>query len=396
MTTSWDGWEMLPLGDKNVCLEIRSGFACGTKDTKAGVPHLRMNNISTDSDMDFVLVRRIPIDIAKKKNKWLQPGDVLFCNTNSTQLVGKTCLFSGWSERCTFSNHITRIRTNNKTILPKWLALCLRQLWMSKYFSINCREFVGQSGFNNDKLKTVEIPVPLLPEQHRIVARIEDLTRRAEEARKTAIEREAELDVLLQAIYCRMIEGVSWETLEDVASLVRRAVKTKPHEKYEEMGIRSFGKGTFRKPILTGKQIGNKRIYYIHKGDLVFNNVFAWEKAIAVAKEEDHGRVGSHRFITYEPHKGKSTSEFLCHHFLSERGIEDIRAASPGSAGRNRTLGLKKLEKILVPVPDYDEQQRFTEIARRRQLVQQESAGIEEDMKSFTAALLAKAFRGEL
>lgn len=193
-----------------------------------------------------------------------------------------------------------------------------------------------------------------------------------------------------------MTEGVEWKPLEQVASLIRRAVKTKPDERYEEMGIRSFGKGTFQKPVLTGKQIGNKRIYTIHEGDLVFNNVFAWEKAIAVAKTEDHGRVGSHRFITYVPHEGQATSEFLCHHFLGERGIEDIRAASPGSAGRNRTLGLKKLEKILVPVPEYSKQKHFAKIAKRRQLIQLETADIEDQLKAFQSALLAKAFRGEL
>lgn len=245
-------------------------------------------------------------------------------------------------------------------------------------------------------IENLEISVPPLPEQHRIVARIEELTRRAEAARNTAAEREAELDVVLQAIYSRMIDGVDWVPLNQVASLVRRAIQTMPDEEYEEMGIRSFGKGTFKKPVLTGTQIGNKRIYLIHEGDLVFNNVFAWEKAIAVAKQEDHGRVGSHRFITYEPHKGSTTSEFLCYHFLGERGIEDIRAASPGSAGRNRTLGLKKLDEILVPVPGYEEQNRFAEIAKRRQLVQQESARIGEDLVTFTSALLAKAFRGEL
>jgi type I restriction enzyme S subunit len=245
-------------------------------------------------------------------------------------------------------------------------------------------------------VESFEIPVPPIDEQRRIVARIEELTRRAEEARKLAAEREAERDALLQALYSRMIEGVEWKPLKKIASLVRRAVKTKPDGRYEEMGIRSFGKGTFQKPVLTGKQIGNKRIYTIHEGDLVFNNVFAWEKAIAVAKAEDHGRVGSHRFITYVPHEGQATSEFLCHHFLGERGIEDIRAASPGSAGRNRTLGLKKLEKILVPVPEYDEQKRFAEIAKRRQLIQLETAGIEEELKAFHVALLAKAFRGEL
>jgi type I restriction enzyme S subunit len=225
---------------------------------------------------------------------------------------------------------------------------------------------------------------------------IEELTHRAETAGEIAIAREAEFDMILQSLYSRLIDGAEWKPLLKIASLVRRAIKTKTDEQYEEMGIRSFGKGTFKKPVLTCKQIGNKRIYRIHEGDLVFNNVFAWEKAIAVAKKEDQGRVGSHRFITYVPYEGMATSEFLCHHFLNERGIEDIRAASPGSAGRNRTLGLKKLEKILVPVPDYEEQKRFAEIAKRRQLVQKESAGIAIEMKLFTAALLAKAFRGEL
>ncbi len=100
--------------------------------------------------------------------------------------------------------------------------------------------------------------------------------------------------------------------------------------------------------------------------------------------------------ISYLPHEGASTSEFLCHHFLSEKGIEDIRAASPGSAGRNRTLGLKKLEQINVPVPDYHEQVRFAGMAERRRAIQRERTTVETELKTFQSALLAKAFRGEL
>lgn len=276
-------------------------------------------------------------------------------------------------------------------LVSKWLFLFLSTLDLSIW---------GQDGpkpgIRRDLLYNIEIPLPSPEEQLRIVKRVEELTSRVEDAQGIATERESELDILLQALYSRMIEASDWKSLTKVASLVRRAISTKSHESYAEMGVRSFGKGTFVKPVLTGKQIGNKRIYHIHEGDLVFNNVFAWERAIAVAKAEDHGRVGSHRFITYVPHERKATSEFLCHHFLSKHGIEDIRAASPGSAGRNRTLGLKKLETILVPVPDYEEQIRFAEIAKRRQLIQYETAKIAEEVKAFSAALIAKAFRGEL
>ncbi len=273
----------------------------------------------------------------------------------------------------------------------KWLFYCLNHL------ELGIHAQGPKPGIKRDLLYYAHIPVPQdITQQRKIIARIEELTHRAEEAKNVAVARDVELDLMLQSFYARLIEGAEWKPLTEAASLVRRSIKTKPDEQYEEMGIRSFGKGTFKKPVLTGNQIGNKRIYRIHEGDLVFSNVFAWEKAIAVAKKEDNGRVGSHRFITYVPHKGQATSEFLCHHFLSERGIEDIRAASPGSAGRNRTLGLTKLEKILVPVPDYEEQERFAEIAKRRQHIRQESAGIAGDLKIFTSALLAKAFRGEL
>ncbi|MEW6657226.1 MAG: restriction endonuclease subunit S [Thermodesulfobacteriota bacterium] len=322
--------------------------------------------------------------------------DVIFAKITPCMENGKSAIALGLINGIGFGSTEFHVLRPGPLVTSEWLHKFVRRKGFREYAQKHMCGAAGQQRVPADFLREIEIPIPPLAEQKRIVGRIEELTTRVKKTQENSTEREAELDVLLQAIYCRMIEGVEWKPLSKVASLVRRAIKTKLDEEYEEMGIRSFGKGTFKKPILTGKQVGKKRIYRIHEGDLVFNNVFAWEKAIAVAKKEDHGRVGSHRFITYEPHDRKATSEFLCHHFLSEQGIEDIRAASPGSAGRNRTLGLKKLEKISVPVPDYDEQKRFAEIARRRQLVQQESAGIEDDMKSFKAALLSKAFRGEL
>lgn len=337
---------------------------------------------------DFGLIYPSPRKYCTEPTRIAEKNDILI---SVRAPVGPTNMAN---EKCSIGRGLAAIRCK-KGVEPKFLLYVLRAIEGEIADSVR-DQGGGFTSIKRDQLKAFKIPIPPVDEQRRIVARIEELTRRAEEARKLAAEREAELAALLQALYSRMIEGVEWKPLKEVASLVRRAVKTKPDGRYEEMGIRSFGKGTFQKPVLTGKQIGNKRIYTIHEGDLVFNNVFAWEKAIAVAKAEDHGRVGSHRFITYVPHEGQATSEFLCHHFLGERGIEDIRAASPGSAGRNRTLGLKKLEKILVPVPEYDEQKRFAEIAKRRQLIQLETAGIEEELKAFHVALLAKAFRGEL
>jgi len=388
-------WPLRKLGDDEVCLlnpKKREVAKVEDGTPISFVPMARVDDVSGTMDVSEVK----SIGEVRKGYTYFAEGDVVFAKITPCMENGKSAIARNLMNGIGFGTTEFHVLRSGQLTTPEWLHLFVRNREFREEAKKNMHGAAGQQRVPVDFLREATIPLPPVDEQRRIVARIKELTRRAEEARKLAAEREAELAALLQALYSRMIEGLEWKPLKEVASLVRRAVKTKPDGRYEEMGIRSFGKGTFQKPVLTGKQIGNKRIYTIHEGDLVFNNVFAWEKAIAVAKAEDHGRVGSHRFITYVPHEGQATSEFLCHHFLGERGIEDIRAASPGSAGRNRTLGLKKLEKILVPVPEYDEQKRFAEIAKRRQLIQLETAGIEEELKAFHVALLAKAFRGEL
>ena len=388
-------WPLRKLGDDEVCLlnpKKREVAKVEDGTPVSFVPMARVDDVSGTMDVSEVK----SIGEVRKGYTYFAEGDVVFAKITPSMENGKSAIARNLMNGIGFGTTEFHVLRSGQLTTPEWLHLFVRNREFREEAKKNMHGAAGQQRVPVDFLREATIPLPPVDEQRRIVARIEELTRRAEEARNLAAEREAELDALLQALYSRMIEGVEWKPLKEVASLVRRAVKTKPDGHYEEMGIRSFGKGTFQKPVLTGKQIGNKRIYTIHEGDLVFNNVFAWEKAIAVTKGEDHGRVGSHRFITYMSHEGQATSEFLCHHFLGERGIEDIRAASPGSAGRNRTLGLKKLEKIFVPVPEYDEQKRFAEIAKRRQLIQLETAGIEEELKAFHAALLAKAFRGEL
>lgn len=92
---------------------------------------------------------------------------------------------------------------------------------------------------------------------------------------------------------------------------------------------------------------------------LLFSNLFAWEGAIAVARDEDAGRFGSHRYITCVPKPTAATAAFLCFYFLANEGLDLIRSASPGGALRNRTLGLSALERIIVSVPALEEQRWF-------------------------------------
>ena len=145
--------------------------------------------------------------------------------------------------------------------------------------------------------------------------------------------------------------------LEEVAPLVRRPIAVVADETYGELGIRSHGKGTFHKPLVRGYELGEKRVFRIEAGDLLFNIIFAWEGAVAVAGLNDGEKVGSHRFLSCVCDPKRADARFLNLFFKTEAGFMQLRAASPGGAGRNRTLSLNGLAQLRVPLPALTEQQ---------------------------------------
>jgi type I restriction enzyme S subunit len=121
---------------------------------------------------------------------------------------------------------------------------------------------------------------------------------------------------------------------------------------YREIGLRSFGRGVFHKDPVRGEKIGNKKVFHISPGDLLFSNVFAWEGAVALATDSEEGLIGSHRFMTYQVDEAVADSRYLYYYFAFGPGLEVIRAASPGSAGPNRTLGIKSFTAQTIKIPD--------------------------------------------
>ena len=241
----------------------------------------------------------------------------------------------------------------------------------------------------------MKIPLPLLSEQRRIVAKIEKLAGKLKEASFVKKSIADELNQLLLSVFNNLVSGAEFQPMSEVAPITRRPVKVNVDSEYPELGIRSFGKGSFHKPFLSGLEVGTKKLYRIEPGDLVFNNVFAWEGAIAVAKQEDGGRVGSHRFICCVPKRGVATSNFLCFYFLTMEGLEKLGEASPGGAGRNRTLGLEALSKITVPIPPIEKQIWFDKLQTKIDSVKTFQSETQKELDALMPSILDKAFKGE-
>jgi type I restriction enzyme S subunit len=183
--------------------------------------------------------------------------------------------------------------------------------------------------------------------------------------------------------------------MRQAAPLVRRSSNIEPSDSYAELGIRSFGKGTFHKPALSGFALGSKRIFRIEKGDLLFSNVFAWEGAIAVAKSEDDGRFGSHRFMSCVPKPDIATANFLRFYFLMMASNSFARRHLEAQE-RNRTLGIEALANIEVPVPSIEKQRWFDALQAEVDELKRVQAETAAELDVLLPAILDRAFNGSL
>lgn len=292
------------------------------------------------------------------------------------------------------SSHYFLFTVNQQQLLQKFLGWYLRTAdFLQK---VKARGSTNYAAIRPNDVLSYTIPLPPLDEQHRIVSKLEALSTKVDEANSLQQEIQTDAQAMLHSVFHRLTESAKYLPMAEVAPVVRRKVEVEIDGEYPELGVRSFGKGTFHKPILNGIDVGTKKLYSINPGDLVFSNVFSWEGAIAVVQPEDEGRVGSHRFITCVPKPSITTADFLRFYLLTEAGIEKVREASPGGAGRNRTLGLKKLEKIEVPVPAYDKQLWFDSLQTKAAAIKQAHSANQTELDALLPSILDKAFKGEL
>jgi len=255
---------------------------------------------------------------------------------------------------------------------------------------------VRRKSLHPEQFEAEKMPLPALSEQQKIVAKIESLVAKINEARQLRQEILTDARAMLQSTFQQLIEGAKYRPMAEIAPIVRRKVEIDMDGEYPELGARSFGKGIFHKPTLIGAELDWQKLYHVQDGDLVISNIKAWEGAIAVASRNDHDRVGSHRYITCVPKEGVATANYLCFYLLTEAGLGKVQAASPGSADRNRTLAMKRLEKIEVPVLNYDKQIWFNSLQAKVAAIQQAQAENQTELDALLPAILDRAFRGEL
>ncbi len=159
---------------------------------------------------------------------------------------------------------------------------------------------------------------------------------------------ERETHALLLKAFQRAIDGATYRPMAELAPFVRRPVDIEADQEFTGIGVRSYDNGIFHRRTMSGSEFSGQKVFWIKDGDLVFSNLMAWEKAMAVAAAHDDGTVGNHRMLTCEVEPDLTTPGLLMAYFRTFEGFSRVVGHSPGTIARNKTLSSRKLPTIEV------------------------------------------------
>lgn len=144
---------------------------------------MRPFSITTDGELSFATKKYVPLASLTTAD-FCEKGEVLFNNTNSIDLVGKTTVFDVDCS-CAVSNHITRLKLKDG-VDPYYVAAFFNMLLRLDYWKFLCTNFNNQSGINNETLKKVRIILPDIDKQREFAGEVVSHYKKAIQLREQA------------------------------------------------------------------------------------------------------------------------------------------------------------------------------------------------------------------
>jgi type I restriction enzyme, S subunit len=273
--------------------------------------------------------------------------------------------------------------------------------WMSKtpVFVDLCKA-ASEGTTNRVRLKeslflATAIPLPPLPEQQRILARVEAIAERIAEAQRRREEVRVEQAAFVSSLHIALA-GVRCVMLSELLTLDEDRVPVSPDLSYPQVGINGFGGGLFSKEAVPGTATTYKHFNRLYSGAVVLSQVKGWEGAIGVCPEDFAGRFASPEYRTFRCRDGQADPKYLSTLFASPWFWGQLGRMTRGVGARRERVRPELFLSLELPFPTLDQQLRaskmFDGLGRARAL-QSETAA---ELDALLPSVLAKAFAGEL
>lgn len=387
--------------------------------TEDNIPCLRTANVQENLEIDdMIYVNR---DFMKGNiAKLVRENDIIMSSANSRELVGKSSLVTHIPFPMTFGGFVLNIRA--KEMSSKYLFYFLRHEFLAGKFIGESSQTTNIANINTTTLGNYEIPLPPLPEQQRIVDRIESLFAKLDEAKEKAQAVVDSFETRKAAILHKAFTGEltakwreehgvrmeSWEqcSLSDVCTVNPKKVDTKdlPDElevSFFPMSALSEIYGEITDPQTRLLKEVRSGFTNFSEGDVVFAKITPCMengKSAVVGKLVNDIGYGTTEFFVLRC-SDRLYNRFLYHLVRDKLFRDKAKAVMTGAVGQQR-VPKRYLETYKLNLPKFNEQREIVRILdgffAREQSAKEAAEAVLDQIELMKKSILARAFRGEL
>jgi type I restriction enzyme S subunit len=201
------GWEWVPFGRLPLQASVGIDRGRSMQGPEKAVGYFKMNNIRNSGGVDLSDLTRIDATTDEIKTYLLVDGDFLFNTRNSRELVGKTCVYrSPPNDTILYNNNILRVRFI-EGFSPDFIDYWFRSPEGSAELENLKSNTTNVCAIYQGKLTGFPCVVPPLAEQHRIVAKVDQLMALVDELERQQAASREKASNLLDAIVQEMTSG---------------------------------------------------------------------------------------------------------------------------------------------------------------------------------------------
>ena len=396
-----DGWKWVRLG--SICEKITDGTHGSPKHVMQGVPLLTAKNITYGQlvfdDFDHTTQEELKIF---EKRMGCKKGDVLLTIVGT---IGKTAVVKE-DLRVVFLRSVCIIRPTENLVDSNFLAYVLRSKTCQDQMVYKTKQ-VAQPGIYLREVRSLQIPFPPLEEQKRMVARIEELVNRVEEARRLKKVAREEAEKIMQSVLNKVFsrgEEDGWDKvmLKKIVYIRKDTLNPQeyPSEKFELYSIPAYHKNGMPE-VKLGKDIRSVKVV-VQPNDCLFGKLNPHlPKVWLVEPSKGRRQIASTELFPLVPKISKVVLPNFLFWFLKTSYIKDrmVRKVIGTTASRKR-LSKDNVFDEPIRLPPLEEQKRIVayldRVSKIRDSLEKFQRVTEEELEELVPAILDIASKGEL
>ena len=170
------------------------------------LPYLRVANVQ-NGFLDLTEIKEIELKADEKEKYLLKKGDVLYTEGGDRDKLGRGTVWNEEIPDCVHQNHVFRARVDKSIAMPEYVAYWSMGSYARTYFFRKGKQTVNLASINKTVLSNLELPIPDLATQEKVLAEIESRLSVCDSIEHTVDTALQQAEAMRQSILKQAFEG---------------------------------------------------------------------------------------------------------------------------------------------------------------------------------------------